>query len=394
MPTAGAGAGVLGGPATDRAWRATVRRHIDEIPPAEWDSLLDPADVQLSHRFVKVCQDADIEGAQYRHILLYDGEGLAGIATLSFMKVALELLASSRVRGLVEALRRARPSFLHIPVLFCGLPVSFGRPCIRFRHDADGIAGLALLCRTMNRIGDELGAEVFCFKEFSPHEEVAVRELESLGYLRAASLPSCHLPLRWDSFGDYLADMRAGYRRQVRHTLRVRQRTGLDVRVVEDFGNECPDMHRLYAQVMDRAEFQLEHLNPEYFELLNHTFPTEARAILARREGELLAFAVTLEGGDSIAFLLAGADHGCGRDCQAYLNTVTEVVAEAIGGGSARLEMGQTSYDIKRRLGAVTEPRYLYIRHRHPMVHRMLSLVRNLVFPDRAFPSRRVFRDS
>ena len=369
-----------------------MHRHIDEVAPAEWDALLGPADVQLSHRFVKTCQDAGVEDATYRHVLLYDREGLACIATFSFMQVALELLTSRRLRRAVRAARRVRPGFLRIPVLFCGLPVSFGRPCVRMRPGADADACVTVLCELMDDVAAELGAEICCFKEFELPEVAPLESVCRHGYFRAASLPSCRLDIRWTTFDAYLGSMRAGYRRQVREARRVAQGSGLLLRAVDDFGSCGARLFGLYEQVMERVEFQLERLNPAFFAGLNRNFPGESRAVLAEWEGEVVAAAVLLQAGGSCAFLLAGIDYARNAACRAYVNVVTETVADAIRRGAAVLEMGQTSYDLKRRLGATTTPRILFLRHRTRWAHRLLRAGGEILFPSRTYADRRVFR--
>ncbi len=374
-------------------WQVSVHRHIDEIDAAEWDFLLDPADVQLSHRFVKICEDAGVEQAEHRHVLLYDSEGLAGIASFSFMEVSLELLTSRRLRRTVQAVRRRRPTFWRIPVLFCGLPVSFGRPCVKFRTGSDTAAGVRTLCGLMRDAGRELQAEVLCFKEFSPTEAQEVDDVRGHGYFRASSLPSCILPVRWNTFDDYLGAMRHGYRRQVLSSKRRGRQAGLEVRLVEDFDLHCADIFRLYGEVMDRAEFQLERLNLPFFRLLNRYLPNQAKAILASLDEKLVAFALVLDAGGKSSFLLAGVDYELNRECDAYLNVVTEVVAHAIAQASNCVEMGQASYTIKRRLGAECVPRYVYIRHRTHWTHELLRRGRKVFFPTREYPRRRVFRN-
>jgi len=369
-----------------------VHRHISEVDPGAWDSLLDPDDIQLSHRFVSVCQRSDIERADYRFVLIEDTLGVACVAALSCFDVRIDLLAGPQIRATAALVRRALPRFLRVRVLFCGLPVSFGRPCIRVRPDADRRRCLEALEREVERARRELDASIVCWKEFSPSEKAAVDSLPSLGYFEAASLPSCALPIRWSSFEAYVGQMRSGYRRQVREARRLARRAGLVFRTVDDFGSQCEDIHRLYGQVMDRVDFQLERLNEAFFAELNRGLPAETRAILGECSGRLVVCAVLLDGPQVSAFLLAGIDYERNRESAAYVNLVAEVVAHAIRRRASLLELGQTSYDIKRRLGAGTTPRALYLRHRSGLPHALLARTRTLVFPPRAYSERRVFR--
>jgi predicted N-acyltransferase len=380
--------------AADSAVRdVRVQQHIEEVDPAEWDSVLGPDDVQLSHRFIRACQRADVEGAEYRFVLIEDGQGLACVATLCCLDVRLELLTSRSLRRSVARVRQLYNDFLRVRVLFCGLPVSFGRPCIRFRHDADRVRCIAVLEDVIGQTALELDASIVCWKEFDRCEVEELESLESLGYIWAASLPSCRLAMRWSSFEEYVCDMRSGYRRQVRQAQRVAHRAGLTFRSVAEFGPWCAEIDSLYHQVMDRAEFQLERLNLAFFEELNLAFPVETSAILAERNGAVAAAAIVLDSPNTCAFLLAGIDYARNRETGAYVSLVAEVIAHAIRRGAAVLEMGQTSYDIKRRLGGRAEPRSLFLRHQSRAAHAFLRWTRGVMFPSRTYSARHVFRE-
>ncbi len=122
---------------------ARAFRRIEEIDAAAWDALVPPDELQLRHAFVRACQDADVEGAEYRHLLVDRAGTLVGIASVFRMDVRLELLGPGFLRALGPAVRRVYPSFLRPTLLLCGLPVSAGRPCIAFRSPADADVGVA-----------------------------------------------------------------------------------------------------------------------------------------------------------------------------------------------------------------------------------------------------------
>lgn len=372
--------------------RVCVYRDIHDVAPDEWDLLVPAEEVQMSHRFVRVCQESGVENAEYRHVLVYDRAGLCAIASLSAMPVRLDLLAPRPTRAPIRLVRRVRHSFLVVPVLFCGLPVSFGRPCLRLRSDADRGRALGAIRDVMDDTGRELGARLLCFKEFAPEERAAVADLERFGYFRAPSLASCGLRIRWPTFEAYLDSMRAGYRHQLLHARARAVAAGVRFRTVTGHAAGDLAIFRLYEQVMDRAEFQLERLNPRFFQGLAGTLGGDCRAILAERDGEVVAAAILLRGGTRLAFLLAGIDYGSNRTAGAYISLVGEIVAEAIRERADYLELGQTSYPLKTRLGAEEVPRDLYLRGTTPRFHRMLRAAAPLLFPTRAPTRRRVFR--
>jgi len=374
--------------------RAGVRvfRTIADVEPAEWDSLLGADDLQATHRFIRTCEEARVENAEYRHVMVDDAAGLAAVASLSVMTVKLDLLSTGLTRRAIRWARQLHPRFLQVPIVFCGLPVSFGRSCLRFRADTERTPILCALAAAAESFAAEVRAPVICFKEFTAAEAAQLAPLTRLGYFTAPSLPSCFLELPWRSYEEYLAALRSGYRHQITAGARLGRASGASVRVVRDFRSECPRIFALYEQVMDRAPFQLERLNLAFFERLADNLGPAARAILVERGEQLLAMAILLESPRLMTFLLAGIDYEANRRHHAYLNVVAEVVAEAIRCQAPALEMGQTSYEPKRRLGAVTTPRVLFLRYRSPLGHALFRAASPLLFPVPPLPPRRIFR--
>ncbi|MEK7799054.1 MAG: GNAT family N-acetyltransferase [Acidobacteriota bacterium] len=375
--------------------RYVVHAHSDiaGVDPHEWDALLAPDDVQATHRFIGVCQHSRVADAAYRHITVHDGRQLVAIASFCRMQVALDLLSTGVVRGAIQGVRRWRRDFLRVPVAFCGLPVSFGQSCVRLRPGADAPAIAGLVARELESWAQSSGTAVLCFKEFAPREQPVVEPLMEHGYFRAPSMPSCTLAIAWRTFEEYVGAMRAGYRRQILASLRARDRLGLTVRLVQAWEAEAARIFPLYEQVMDRAPFQLERLNLAFFQHLAADIGDQTRAILVERDGVLLAAAVLLHAPGALTFLLAGIDYAHHRQCQAYFTLVAEVVAEAIRHGATRLELGQTTYDLKARLGAEMSARWLYIKCPNPAVHLTLRVASRALFPTISPPPRRVFKD-
>jgi predicted N-acyltransferase len=374
------------------AVRIRVLADITEADQAEWDALIQEDDLQASWRFIRLCQQSRVADAAYRHIMIHRGSHLVAVASLCRMEVSLDLLAGRPLQAAVEWGRRWYPKLLRVPVLFCGLPVSFGQSCFRVRA-GEPVGELAeLVSRQMELWATEDGATLLCFKEFTDAEVSPLAALSAGGYLKARSLPFCSLPIHWASFDDYTRAMRAGYRRQLSATLEVQERSGLTVSMVQDFGKHCDRLFALYEQVMDRAQAQLERLNKEFFTHLNADFAADSAAVLVQRGDELLAAGILLFGPHTTTFLLAGIDYRSHRSTQAYPVLVTSIVAAAIERGASRLELGQTSYALKSRLGAAALPRYIFLKARSPWLHRLLTSASPVLFPLQTVPERRVFK--
>ena len=58
------------------------------------------------------------------------------------------------------------------------------------------------------------------------------------------------------------------------------------------------------------------------------------------------------------------------------------------------VELGQTSYQLKSRLGARAIPMYLFLKHRKPLWNLLLRVLGPMLFPATPLPPKRVFRDT
>jgi hypothetical protein len=371
----------------------TVRvcRDIREVEACEWDSVLGPDDLLMSHSFIRACQEARIEEAEFWHLLIYSGERIVCVATLHRMHVNLELLSGGLTRRLVAGLKGLWPGFFRLPVLFCGLPVSSGQPCLKIRSEGDYEPVCSVLIGAMERLARLTSTRLLCLKEFDPQAAGRMDSVLSRGYFRALSLPGCALSLDWDSFHSYLNSMRSSYRRQVQSSLRARRTAGLEVRHLEQCSASVETIFDLYSQTVGGAEHRLETLNPEFFRLLDTCLGERVKVIMIESEGRPLAMAVMLFTGQVATLLFAGMEAKRQPEWQLYQNLISEVVASAIDAGARRLELGQTSYAMKSRMGAEESPRYLYLRYRGPLQHALLRGFSRALFPRHEYPRRRVF---
>jgi hypothetical protein len=370
-----------------------VAEDIDEISPQMWDAHLDRDDLQASHLFVRACQRSGVEDAKYRHILLTRGGKTVGTSTLACMDVRVELLAGPSVRRPIVATRKVFPNWLRFPVVLGGLPVSFGQSCLRVAHGEPPAPLVARFAEEAERFAVATGAKIICFKEMSATEAHAADELCDLGYFRAPSLPSYHLELPFANMEELEGSMRSGYRRQLRQTFRESRQSQLTVRLIDDWEPLGDTLFELYERVMDRAEYQLERLNRSFFDELRLAFGNQSNVITVERpNGEVLAYAIMLHGRRRSTFLITGIRYSAKSGLVAYRRVVAETIANALNHDARALEMGQTSYGIKTRLGAKDSARYLYLRARSPVLHGVLHKLGSVLFPNHKIPPRHVFR--
>ena len=147
-----------------------IYRDINQIEPTQRDSLLDPEDLQLPNRLIRLCQDSGVENAQYWHCMFYQNRELTAIATFFKMDVSNDPLSGEIAKRIVGITRYLWKNFLRIPMIFCGFPVSCGRSTIRFQKGIDHRSIISRAVAEMEALAEQEGVRILCFREFFPDE--------------------------------------------------------------------------------------------------------------------------------------------------------------------------------------------------------------------------------
>lgn len=391
----------------ESAWRKSASAHlriarptetlayesIDEVAPDLWDSLVPDGDLLATHRFVDTCDGAGIDSARLRHVLVYESGRLAGVASLCRLEVPLDILSTGLTRLVISWLRRLHPNVLRVPIVFCGLPVSFGSSCLRFAPDADRVATMERVLAAMEAFAAETDSDVLCLKEFDTRTQAELAgPLQAAGFVSAPSLPGCRIALPWQTMHQYRESLRAGYRRQLNLDRRAAVAANLRQSFSDGIAPSVDEAYRLYAQVIRRAQFKLEELPPGFFQALSTKCGGDLRSVIVERDGDTLANAILFGRAPTCYFLLDGLDYARLGHGHVYQNLVAGVLEAAIAGGASALELGQTSYPMKTRIGGIATPRFLWLKHRRPLPHRLLALAAHRLFSPTRVPPRRVFR--
>jgi len=394
---------------TETELRIVVERSIGRIDPALWDSINAPCGLYWTHRFLSCVESSGVADAAYWYLLVYRGHELVATAVLSSFVVSLDLLLPGYVQHLCHAIRRVYPSFFRLRMLFCGIPVSIGKHTLAISDKVRAEPVLDELNRHMVRIARENGLRYLCFKEFVENDFPDIRLLENHGYIRAHSIPRLRLDVAWSSFASYLQSMRHGYRRKIRQSLRKIGLTGnsspihrvghghaeLPRLVVTRF---CPEdatrMHELYSEVMRRTTVKLEILNRCFFERLAALMPNDLVLLRLQDQDGVQGAALLGRNCSRLNFLLVGFDYDHRDQYQIYFNLLNGIIAYGIEQRFESIDLGQTTYQIKQRLGGWAEPVYFHLRCLSPVIHFLLRCFSRVLFPPTRLTQPRVFRES
>ncbi len=315
---------------------ATARRTAEvsatALPPA-WDAL---ATCVFQRRAFLRHLEIHNPCRQRYHLLWRDDELLAGACVYT---LRLDLLTFSRV---------ASPTWMQV----VGVPVSVSAPGViaRSPRAAEGLIREVLRSERGLVLGLNLDPAI------DPSPGIAM-----------AMLPTVVLDGGFASWPDYLAALRAPYRRRARRIVEAFREVRAETTACSAFTDEH---QRLYLQIMRRTPSKLELLGPGFFREL----PPEFSLTSYSCAGRLLCWHVVCRDGETLYFLFGGHDYDGLAAHQSYFNNLFGILREAIGSGVARIDFGQTAEVAKMKLGAAPRQLRMFLHHGSRVVRGLLRL--------------------
>ncbi|MET0391529.1 MAG: peptidogalycan biosysnthesis protein [Chitinophagaceae bacterium] len=374
---------------------------IHDVDPVEWNSILDDHDIFHRHSFLSAVEDSRVENATLSYLLFYDGDVLTATTVFSIFSISLDLFTGdSRI---VKALKKVFPKLFSIRILVCGLPASFGQQNLKLTDDAHTGAISRLIAAEMRGVAKQQRIKFMAVKELERHEATRLNGLEKEGFFLTHSIPYMQLPVRWNSFQNYLSSLRHPYRRRI---LQALKKAGCTEPVILSPGqydgegtawvvappgeNFAGDFFPAYLRVMERTPVKLETLNKAFFEQLQQR-KEEYEVLHFIVNGNVISTGVLVSSGDILTFMLVGRENE--KDpYDSYVNLVYGIVALAIQRGVRQVKLGQTAYWVKSCIGGLPEDEFLYFACTKPVTHWLLKKLRAVLFPETKLKPIHVFR--
>jgi predicted N-acyltransferase len=378
---------------------------ISSIEETAWDSIISPNEFLNSYRFIKTVEESRMENSSLWYLLFYDGQQLVGHSVLSCFTISLDLFIPRNKLALV--IKKAFPHFFNVRILFSGLPASLAQLNLKIKDVKWQQAVNNALSNEMHSLAKKLRVNLLCVKEFKGVQAEICEPLIQNAFFRAFSLPYMTLAIRWQTFSDFVNQMRHPYRRSVVRSLRKMNSVEpiiLKSNIADPLhqwpvlvlGDKtlCPprQMHMLYLSVMARTPTKLETLNLAFFENFYEQFGGILQVLTVQYRGKILSAALLLNVQDELTFILLGREND--KDpYDSYFNLVYGIVQLGIQQKVSTIKMGQTAYWVKQRVGALPEPVYIYFKSRRSLINLLLKKFNRLIFPELNLAPIRIFNE-
>jgi len=285
-----------------------VARSLGEVDAAAWNALAAGAPPFLRHEFLWALEDtgcaSGVTGWHAHHLLHLDAEGRLDGAMPLYLK---DHSWGEFVFDFVWAEAWQRAGLAYYPRLVAAVPFTPATGPRLLAATDDVRQALAAAARALTR---ELGLS-------SLH--ILFPDARDRDLLKAAGLsPRLDCQFHWHnegygSFEDFLAGFTSEKRKKVRRERRRVTEAGIECRTATGAELDSPALetiYRLHAETFARHG-NAPYLNPAFFARLAHDLPDALVVELASCDGEIIACAVSLRGGDTLygRYWGAAGDH-------------------------------------------------------------------------------------
>lgn len=379
------------GPA-ERLRIGSSQTELSEIPAKEWDGLISAGSGALRHGFLRAWEESELRGLCSRPVRATGDDPDVAVAACPgyFYDLDLPTVRAPQLTGVINQIRRLWPSFMYARTYELGSPTPLTNPFLvadpRLRQSA-----VPQLIEAGVQTADAAGASFMLVQNFAQKGGPAGEELARRGFAAVPIPPTAVVDIVYDSFDDYLGAMRAQYRRRAQKTLK--QSSSLKMEHLRDFAGEADELARLWRSIYDRArEVRREILPPAFFRKVSDV--PEASVLVARREdGSIAAFALLLDDERWLSFIQCGFEATAGRDEGAYFRLLYEIIRLGIEAGYEQVDLGITTLTPKLDVGAVPVPLFAWLKHRNPVLQRIIRAVAQGQLSPTEVAARRVFKE-
>ncbi len=345
----------------------TVRIHpsICEIPRDAWMTLFPQSD--QSWDYYSASERMRSRGFVFGAIGAYAGEVLVAAAPLFRVDYRLDAPLSAPFQAIGDWLQEHAPSWITMPIMGLGSPIS--DECqIGIRADlslSERQVVLEALLRGLSQHADDNGVRVLLLKDLTEADRMwAEPTLRSANFSGIPSLPVATLELPYATVDEYLLSlppkMRQDLRRKRRQSIQVRVEYRSSIEGIED------KIADLYSQTRAhrKASFDVfDELPLGYFREVMTGLNGRARLLLLWVGENLACFNLFILERDRVMGRYLGLQYPLAREHNLYFINWLAMVEYCIENGYRQLQVGQSSYALKAKLGCQFHRSWIYFKH-------------------------------
>jgi hypothetical protein len=375
--------------------RGLARRAVTElsrVPAGQWDGLINAGSGALRYGFLRAWEESELRGLRSSPVLAFaEGSDLPAAACPGyFYDLDIPTVRAPQLTGVVNQIRRLRSGLLYARTYELGSPTPLTNPFLA-ADPALRPAAVPSLIEAGVEVAGAQRAEFMLVQNFASRSGPAAEELRRRNFAPVPIPPTGVVNTPYGSFEEYLGAMRAQYRRRAQQALK--RSASLQIEHLRDFAAEADELARLWYAIYQRAREVRREILPAAFFRSVSALPESSVLVARRADGSIAAFGLLLDDDRWLSFVQCGFEEEA-RSEGAYFRLLYEIVRVGIENGFEQVDLGITTLAPKLDVGAVPVPLWAWLKHRNPLLQRIIRNAAQGPLSPPEVPARRVFKDS
>lgn len=328
---------------------------VDKIPVLVWERFVSKQAVGLEINHLRAVEKSRINDIHPYYLIGFDENVPIGIAYCFSIQVDIAQMSDSYPQKVLDIVKCWMPGFLEVRIVELGHIASLGTTIEVLPGYLDGF--LIELSKKIDDIARLENADLCLIRDLPTTKCKDYSVLDKVGFQAFKGFPIARMKLNWNSFEDYLADLKSKRRKNIlqkREKLNVEE---ISVEVIEDYAPYADKLSELWSNVAKSNNgYSHEKLTPEYFRSMSLYMNGRSHVVAIKRKGEIVAYGLNLIGDEEYFGMAEGMDYTFRDQYDLYANSIFESLSVACLLGKRNFNIGITTYDFKLSIGAQAEP--------------------------------------
>jgi hypothetical protein len=374
-----------------------------------WKSIQPKDDIYLEYDYLMALEEAPAEGMSFAYMLFTDQGKDIGLAAYQIRHFNLKQSLANRTEDTKErsgidkigkSLRDLFAQKISYTALVCGSALLTGEHGFHFVPDSlEYVQQVPLISKSINVLIKEFGKRgtkisLVLAKDFFEWNAEATGLFKNDNYIEFQVQPNMALDLKpeWKSFEDYLAEMTSKYRVKTKKGIKRGDRVERRVLDLDYIEHHKEEMYDYYLELIKDISFNMAVLNKDYFASCKRHLGDRFNVVGYFIDGEFIGFYSTMECGHKLLAHFIGYDDSLNREYGFYKNILLDLVKDGIKGGFTRLVYSRTAMEIKSSVGAKAYDMNCYLKHRSPLISKILKPIVTYYTPKVEWKERHPFK--
>jgi hypothetical protein len=359
----------------------------------DWLQAQPSDDIFLQYPYLSAIENCPPEAMSFYYLIFYQEDRPVGVSYCQFLQFKATRSVNetiiktpfSRFPKLEKGLRDAILNWSSFNVLIGGNLLLTGNHSFVFIDEVVSLdEAYACIGEAMDLLKKKVQAHIWFMKDFLEEDRKNTHQWKKRQFREYAFMPTMLMRLQpeWKTFDDYLSALTSKYRVRTKRAFKKAKGVIRRELTVQEISQWREDLFDLFKRVVDKADFNMTYISPDYFYSLKKALGDQFCVIGYFLEGRLIGFHTTIENGSELEAHYLGMDLDLNRSHQLYLNMLYDIIQCGIQKRKEQISFARTAMEIKSSVGATAENMYIYLRHTNPVKNQVYHQLFRLFKPD------------